>query len=403
MASVSTPDRPPLRTGPVTRSAAAKQRLAAQGTPMPSISDRTKENMKAPSSTASAHYEPSKPSKAPAKRNSRRKGQSAGKKNAVKETPSEEPEEQSTADDTTEKSTAQSTSSPTKSTPSTHLAPESAKSEKDDSSRNSTIGSISRSASPLGLIPLHERYRRFIHRHEIPRKFLHVSIGFFTLNFYRLGIQTFQITPWLMTALIPIATLDIIRHRFKYFNHLYIQVVGALMRECEVNGYNGVIWYLLGAWSVLYFYPKDVGVMGVLLLSWCDTAASTFGRAWGKYTPKLRQGKSLAGTAAAFVTGALTSAFFWGYLASRIGPFPNDPPHAFMFDGTLHLVPSFLRESVDVEDVVIKGPAALGVMSLWTGVVAALSELIDVFGWDDNLTIPVLSGFGLWGFLKFFG
>ncbi|KAI5291667.1 hypothetical protein KEM54_002056 [Ascosphaera aggregata] len=264
------------------------------------------------------------------------------------------------------------------------------------------VSSLSRSPSPAGLIPLHERYRRFIHRHEIPRKFLHVSIGFVTLNFYRLGIQTYQITPWLMTALIPIATLDLIRHRFAYFNHLYIQVVGALMRESEVKGYNGVIWYILGAWTVLHFFPKDVGVMGVLLLSWCDTAASTFGRAWGKYTRKLRAGKSLAGTAAAFITGFMTAFVFWGWFVPRIGKFESDPPHPLMFSGRIQLVPSFLRDEND-DGLAVTGCAALAMMGLWTGFVAAMSELIDVFGWDDNLTIPVLSGLGLWGFLKVFG
>lgn len=53
-------------------------------------------------------------------------------------------------------------------------------------SPNSALGKgrahdISRSPSPLGLIPLHTRYRSFIHRHEIPRKLLHGSIGFLTL------------------------------------------------------------------------------------------------------------------------------------------------------------------------------------------------------------------------------
>jgi diacylglycerol kinase (CTP) len=42
-------------------------------------------------------------------------------------------------------------------------------------------------------------------------------------------------------------------------------------------------------------------------------------------------------------------------------------------------------------------------MSLASGVIASASEAIDVFGWDDNLTIPVLCGAGLWGFLRFFG
>jgi diacylglycerol kinase (CTP) len=79
-----------------------------------------------------------------------------------------------------------------------------------------------------------------------------------------------------------------------------------------------------------------------------------------------------------------------------------------MFSGTLNLIPGFaakLLEYVGVKaaSAVVTGPVALGVMSVWTGLVAAGSELVDLFGWDDNLTIPVLSGFGIWGFLKVFG
>ena len=42
-------------------------------------------------------------------------------------------------------------------------------------------------------------------------------------------------------------------------------------------------------------------------------------------------------------------------------------------------------------------------MSVVSGLVAAGSEFVDILGMDDNLTIPILSGIGLWGFLKVFG
>ncbi|KAK2761238.1 hypothetical protein FQN54_001760 [Arachnomyces sp. PD_36] len=272
---------------------------------------------------------------------------------------------------------------------------------------------FSRSPSPLGLIPLHRHYRTIIHRHEIPRKLLHVSIGFITLHFYARGLQTSAITPWLLSALLPIAATDFLRHRYQAVNKLYIRFLGALMRETEVTGYNGVIWYLLGAYISLRFFSKDVGVMGVLLLSWCDTAASTFGRLYGRYTIRLRRGKSLAGTLAAWGVGVITAAAFWGFFIPYIGPFPDDAPDAFMFTGKLNFLPDCVKGLLGWVGVnpgaaaesaaTITGPLALGVVSVWTGVVAAGSELIDLFGWDDNLTIPVLSGIGLWGFLKVFG
>ena len=260
---------------------------------------------------------------------------------------------------------------------------------------------FSRSPSPLGLIPIHRHWRTFVHKHEVPRKLLHVSIGFFVIWLYLSGTQTRSVAPYLMAALVPIATVDVIRHNYEPFNRFYVRVLGALMRESEFSGYNGVIFYLLGAWIVLYCFPKDVGVMGTLLLSWCDTAASTFGRAWGRYTPRLRKGKSLAGSAAAFVVGVATSYFFWGWLVPTWGPMAGD--EGFMFKGVLRL-PQVVSDALGWKaPAVLSGGLALGIMSLWSGLVASVSELVDVFGLDDNLTIPALSGLGIWGFLKVFG
>ena len=74
--------------------------------------------------------------------------------------------------------------------------------------------SLSRSPSPLGLIPIHREWREFIHRHEIPRKALHVSIGFFTLWLLLSGAQASDIHPPLLTALIPIFATDFIRMHY---------------------------------------------------------------------------------------------------------------------------------------------------------------------------------------------
>ncbi|KAI4210609.1 MAG: hypothetical protein LQ351_006588 [Letrouitia transgressa] len=275
-----------------------------------------------------------------------------------------------------------------------HLSPSSAASP-----TSSYWRSISRSPSPLGLIPIHRSFRTFIHRHEIPRKALHLSIGFVTLSLYSRGLSTSVIHPVLLSALVPIASVDYLRHTFPTFNRFYIRVLGALMRESEVEGYNGVIWYLLGAWAVLRFFPKDVGVMSVLLLSWCDTAASTCGRLFGRYTPRIRRGKSMAGSAAALGVGVLTAGLFWGWAVPRYGF-----DEGFMFKGWLR-APEVVRNMVGwttPEEGTMGGWAALGIVGLWSGVVASASEVVDVFGWDDNFTIPVLSGLGLWGFFKVF-
>ena len=275
-----------------------------------------------------------------------------------------------------------------------HLSPSSAA-----PSSSSYWRDISRSPSPLGLIPIHRQWRSFVHRHEIPRKILHVSIGFFTLHLFTSGANAVDIHPWLLGALVPIASVDYARHTFPSFNRFYIRVLGALMRESEVDGWNGVIWYLLGAWTVMRFFPKDVGTVSILLLSWCDTAASTFGRLWGRYTPRIRKGKSVAGSMAALVVGALTAGLFWGVVAAAY-PLYED---GFEFKGTLRL-PNVMINALGIKPATgqVGGWVALGIVSVWSGIVASASEVVDLFGWDDNLTIPVLSGLGLWGFFKAF-
>ena len=172
------------------------------------------------------------------------------------------------------------------------------------------------------------------------------------------------------------------------------------MREAESHEkYNGVIWYLLGTWAVLRFSSKDIGVVSVLLLSWCDTAASTIGRLWGRYTPRIRQGKSLAGSLAACVVGIATALLFWGWVAPSCqmrGLVDDTGVNAFAFQSRLSLPGNFKATT-------ISGGLALGVMSLCAGLIASASEAVYVFGWDDNVTVPVLCGVGLWAFLKIFG
>lgn len=263
---------------------------------------------------------------------------------------------------------------------------------------------FSRSPSPLGLIPIHRHFKTLIHKHEVPRKVLHVSIGFLVYWLYVTGTQPPMVTPWLMALLIPISATDYLRHTYASLNRFYVKCLGAFMRESEYAGWNGVVFYLLGTWIVLYCFPKDVATVAIMLLSWCDTAASTFGRLYGRYTPRIRKGKSLAGSLAAFLVGVATAAWFWGWLAPNTPYFPGDDQNSLMFNGVLRL-PAVVANALGLDDAqaTITGGLALGVMSLWSGLAAAGSEVVDIFGWDDNLTIPALSGLGIWGFLKIFG
>ena len=72
--------------------------------------------------------------------------------------------------------------------------------------------------------------------------------------------------------------------------------------------------------------------------------------------------------------------------------------------GTLTL-PLYVRDYFDLTktQASIGGTTALGVVSLASGFVASASEAIDLWGLDDNLTIPILCGIGIGAFLWAFG
>lgn len=177
------------------------------------------------------------------------------------------------------------------------------------------------------------------------------------------------------------------------------------MRECEAHDkYNGVISYLGGTWFVMRFCQKDVAVVAILLLSWCDTAASTFGRLWGKYTPRVRKGKSLAGTLAAFFMGVIAALIFWAWVAPSVPREWNIGEGGFAFTGYLTLRPELRQLLGSFKDqTTVGGYTALAVVALVSGVVASGSEAIDLWGLDDNLTIPILSGLALGAFFWAFG
>ena len=78
-------------------------------------------------------------------------------------------------------------------------------------------------------------------------------------------------------------------------------------------------------------------------------------------------------------------------------PFWDDPFDGKMWAGRLGL------QALGLGDIQVDGGWGLALMSVVTGVIASVSEAMDVFGLDDNVVIPVLSAIGIWGVLKVFG
>ena len=200
------------------------------------------------------------------------------------------------------------------------------------------------------------------------------------------GIDTSDVYPKMIALLSIVGTAELLRFNFEWFNVIYCHVLGPLMRTTEIKTrINGVVYYLLGkdayySWGilanlckgciiVLYSFPRDLAAVSIIYLSWADPVASICGKVWGKYTLQYG-GKSLAGSLGAITIGSLVTYAYFGPLSNY---------HALSYNS-------------------ITSPIPLIILSIYGGLVAGFSEGIGnyMFGLDDNLTIPVLSGILLW-------
>ena len=158
-----------------------------------------------------------------------------------------------------------------------------------------------------------------------------------------------------------------------------------------------MVWYILGVNFVLSLYPQDVATVAILMyvsppasllfpqpnlprssLSWADTAASTFGRLYGSSTRKLparlpilrlplAPRKSLAGFAAASITGALVAVGFW----SLVAPFRNGGQDVtWALEGGVRAAGQHLGGG---------GWAGLALIGLVAGVVSGVAEALGMF------------------------
>lgn len=176
----------------------------------------------------------------------------------------------------------------------------------------------------------------------------------------------------------------------------------------------------------------DLATLSIMILSWADTAASVIGRKYGKYTPKLpsppfAKRKSLAGTMGAFFFGGLSAYLFFTYAA----PFGSENDLTWIGE-TSALAPKFIKTAVASQknklqswtgpvthfpDYLPIGKGAIistrlpqpqSTLPLWQvelicAFSAAIAEGIDIYGLDDNVIMPVLSGLMIWASLSILG
>lgn len=183
---------------------------------------------------------------------------------------------------------------------------------------------------------------------EFIRRLFHASIGIVVVTLYRLGITASQVLQVLIPLTIAWFIFDLGRLWLPSWQPSFYRVTGIILRPHEHRRLTSSFWFLLGTTLTLWCYREGVILVSLLSLCWADPMASWVGRRWG--TRRLWNGKSLEGWLAAFITTTL-------------------------------ITHSYLRTVDNMAN------------ALLAGFIAATVEACIIPGIDDNLLLPVITGF----------
>lgn len=157
--------------------------------------------------------------------------------------------------------------------------------------------------------------------------------------------------------------LDYFRLRSFRLKKTAFSFFSRVMRTEELSRMSSMTWLLSGAWISIVLFPRDIAVLSLLLLAFGDPAASIFGILYGR--DRLLGKKTLQGTLAGFA------------ICTGVGA-------AYYFATGLML-------------------ERLVLVSILTGLIGAVSEIIPVANLDDNLTSPTINSLLLMGLFGLFG
>ena len=207
--------------------------------------------------------------------------------------------------------------------------------------------------------PPHEPSLTHRKQTHIARNIWHVSGSGFALWIY----ATFPYNVVLGLASIAtflILTLDILRLKYPRFKSFTVRTMHLIMREEEKHALTGLSYMCLGFWTIALLFPRDVVLLTLLFVMFGDPLAAYIGI---KYGQRGIGDKTVQGFAACFVVCAILSAIF------------------------------FISSDFNLVQLIY--------VCLFGGLIGSLAEIIQIRNINDNLSMPVISGFLLTLFLSF--
>tara|TARA_Y100000992_G_scaffold272240_1_gene213685 strand:- start:12 stop:587 length:576 start_codon:yes stop_codon:yes gene_type:complete len=181
---------------------------------------------------------------------------------------------------------------------------------------------------------------------EISRKFLHIFSLIIPLSYLWIFKDKSLVLVLLLILSIFSILIEFLRFKIESINNIFRKFLNFMLRKNELKGsITGATWLLIGNLITVYLYPIYIAVPALIFLSIGDSFAALF----GKKIPKLKIGnKSIIGTLA--------------------GIFSSLP------------IALLVNQVLPIHVLVIGA------------VTAMLVELLPI-PLNDNLTIPILSGF----------
>lgn len=202
-----------------------------------------------------------------------------------------------------------------------------------------------------------------VHRRQdlqLARKFFHFGVGLAILTYWHWDPSALQAIAILAPSFLLLSIIETLRFRFPRIQSLFYRFAGRILRAEESKNVHSSLYFVGAAVITLMIYPKFAAICSLVTLSFCDPAAFFAGKLYGHLGPSIGKKKTLIGTLACMVAGVFT---IWGLLWRFLSP------------------------------TQLSQYALRAFLSVVFGVAAGISEAVVIPGVDDNLSMPIISGF----------
>lgn len=160
-----------------------------------------------------------------------------------------------------------------------------------------------------------------LHRHRsVPhfgRKFYHFLMGIICFSLYAFALSRSEALVLLAGIGGALVIGDLIRLRYASVNNLALRLFGGLMRREELKSVSGNSFYVLGLFTIVLLFPKNIVLLSVLFLAIGDPSAAVVGSLYGKH--KIIGKKSIEGAGANLVLSSIAALLF-GLLYVGLSP-----------------------------------------------------------------------------------